>query len=305
MGDFYHKPVLLEECLEGMSIVPDGIYLDLTFGGGGHSKEILKRLNAKGHLFAVDQDADARQNIVEQDNFTFIASNFRHSYRFIDYYAKLGKVDAILADLGVSSHHLDDVSRGFSFRADEPLLDMRMNRSSERSALNIINEYSEEDLANIFYKYGELKQSRRLAKLIVQARLEKSIQTVGELLEIVRPCIKPKEEKKQLSMLFQSIRIEVNDELGALVDMLETTKSMLRVGGRLVVITYHSLEDRIVKNFFKKARLQEIETANIYGQADSDWDLVNRKPIRPSAEELELNPRSRSAKLRIAVLKNH
>ncbi len=300
---FYHTPVLLQECLEAMQVQADGSYVDLTFGGGGHSKEILKALSGEGRLFSVDQDPDARRNIPEgAENFTFIAGNFRHIDRFMDYYGKLGKVDAILADLGVSSHHFDEPERGFSFRSETPLLDMRMNTSSKLSALNVINDYAEEDLANIIYKYGELKQSRQIARRIAQARQEKSIQTIGELLEVVRPCLRPKDEKKQMSMLFQAIRIEVNDELGALEQMLEACRSVLKKGGRLVVITYHSLEDRIVKNFLKASKQGDDLQSQIYGGGKSNWKIITRKPITPSEQELTENPRSRSAKLRVAEL---
>lgn len=295
----YHIPVMLNECLEGMNIQPDGCYIDVTFGGGGHSRAILSRLEPGGQLYSVDQDADAQANISEHSQFTFIASNFRHLDRFMDYYGKLGQVDAVLADLGVSSHHFDDAERGFSFRSSEPLLDMRMNTNSSLSARNIINEYDEERLANIIYEYGELRQSRQIAQRICRARELNRIDTIGELLEVVRPCISPKEEKKQLSMLFQAIRIEVNDELGALNDMLKATTKVLRPGGRLVVMTYHSLEDRIVKNFFKNYGIEEMQS-QIYGSSRGPWKLITRKPIVASAEELMQNPRSRSAKLRIA-----
>ncbi|MDO4691253.1 MAG: 16S rRNA (cytosine(1402)-N(4))-methyltransferase RsmH [Porphyromonadaceae bacterium] len=299
MTQVYHVPVMLEECLDGMNIRPEGCYIDVTFGGGGHSRAILDRLGEEGHLFSVDQDADAMINIAPHPSFTFIASNFRHIDRFMDYYGRLGQVDAILADLGVSSHHFDAQERGFSFRAEEPLLDMRMNARSGLSARDVLNDYEEEQLANIIYNYGELRQSRQIASRICRARGERPISTIGDLLEVVRPCINPKEEKKQLSMLFQALRIEVNDELGALRDMLEACKRVLRPGGRLVVMTYHSLEDRIVKNFFKESGQQDAE-AQIYGAARSPWQMITRKPITPSEEEEALNPRSRSAKLRIA-----
>ncbi len=301
--EHYHTPVLLAECLDAMQLKADGIYVDVTFGGGGHSKAILKTLGEGGHLYSLDQDPDARQNIPKgAEHFTFVATNFRHLGRFMDYYGQQGKVDAVLADLGVSSHHFDDPERGFSFRSETPLLDMRMNTSSKLSALTVINEYEEEDLANIIYKYGELRQSRQIARRIAQARAEKPIQTIGDLLEVVRPCLRPKDEKKQMSMLFQAIRIEVNDELGALEDMLKSCLSVLKKGGRLVVITYHSLEDRIVKNFFKEVGGKDEVQSQIYGGGKTAWKLVTRKPIVPSEEELQANPRSRSAKLRVAEL---
>lgn len=295
----YHIPVMLEECLEGMLLSTDGCYVDLTMGGGGHSKEILKRLGKGGRLYSVDQDADAVGNVPAQEGFTFVASNFRYIDRFMDYYGELGQVDAVLADLGVSSHHFDTPERGFSFRSEEPILDMRMNTRKGRSALELIAEYEEEELARIFYEYGELRQSRQIAKRIVAARGIKPIVTIGDLLEVVRLTINPREEKKQLSMLFQALRIEVNDELAALRDMLEATKRILKPGGRLVVMTYHSLEDRIVKNFLKTAG-EDQGQQQIYGAARSPWRMITRKPICPSREELERNPRSRSAKLRIA-----
>lgn len=294
----YHVPVMLQECLEAMQIAPEGRYIDVTMGGGGHSKEILKRLSPNGHLYSFDQDPDAINNILPQDNFTFIASNFKHIDRFMDYYQALGKVDAVLADLGVSSHHFDTPERGFSFRSEEHLLDMRMNTRKGKSARDIIAEYDEEKLANLFYEYGELRQSRQIAKRIVQARTISPIRTIGELLAVVKPCISPKEEKKQLGMLFQALRIEVNDELSVLRDMLEGCKKVLAPGGRLVIMTYHSLEDRIVKNFFK-ATNNNIQTS-IYGAEPSPWKLITRKPIVPTTEELQRNPRSRSAKLRVA-----
>ena len=294
----YHVPVMLTECLEGMQLSSDGCYIDVTMGGGGHSKEILKQLK-DGRLYSFDQDTDAVNNIEPQKGFTFIASNFRHIARFMDYYGELGQVDAVLADLGVSSHHFDTPERGFSFRSESAALDMRMNTRKGKSAADIIAEYDEEHLAKIFYEYGELRQSRQLAKRIVQARELSPIQTIGDLLQVVKPCINPKEEKKQLGMLFQAIRIEVNDELSVLTEMLEGCKKVLKPHGRLVVMTYHSLEDRIVKNFFK-ASSNDYKNSAIYGVSPSPWKLITRKPIVPSEEELNVNPRSRSAKLRIA-----
>lgn len=295
----YHVPVMLDECLEGMAIRPDGCYVDVTMGGGGHSKAILSRLGKGGRLYSLDQDPDAVGNVPEQEGFTFVASNFRYLDRFMDYYDELGQVDAILADLGVSSHHFDTPERGFSFRAEEPLLDMRMNSRTGRSARDILATYTEEELARILYEYGELRQSRQIAKRLVVARGERPIDTIGDLLEVVRPCINPREEKKQLGMLFQALRIEVNDELGALREMLEASRRVLRKGGRLVVMTYHSLEDRMVKNFFKSTAQTNSE-AQIYGSAPPEWKMITRKPIVPSDAEERSNPRSRSAKLRIA-----
>lgn len=294
----YHVPVMLQECLEGMQLRPEGCYVDVTFGGGGHSRAILKELKGAGMLYSFDQDPDAAARAPQQPCFTFIASNFRHLARFMDYYDRLGQVDAILADLGVSSHHFDAMERGFSFRDETPLLDMRMNNRAGLSARDLLNSYEEEQLADVLYRYGELKQSRSLAKLIVKARSVTPLQTVGDLIAALRPALRPDQEKKLLACIFQALRIEVNGELKALEELLEASLRVLRPGGRLVVMTYHSLEDRIVKNFLKGT--DDSAEAQIYGTARSAWRLVTRKPLVASAEELERNPRSRSAKLRIA-----
>ena len=294
----YHVPVMLQECLEGMQLRPEGCYVDVTFGGGGHSRAILKELQGAGMLYSFDQDPDAAARAPQQPCFTFIASNFRHLARFMDYYDRLGQVDAILADLGVSSHHFDAMERGFSFRDETPLLDMRMNNRAGLSARDLLNSYEEEQLADVLYRYGELKQSRSLAKLIVKARSVAPLQTVGDLIAALRPALRPDQEKKLLACIFQALRIEVNGELKALEELLEASLRVLRPGGRLVVMTYHSLEDRIVKNFLKGT--DDSAEAQIYGTARSAWRLVTRKPLVASTEELERNPRSRSAKLRIA-----
>lgn len=294
----YHVPVMLQECLEGMQLRPEGCYVDVTFGGGGHSRAILKELQGAGMLYSFDQDPDAAARAPQQPCFTFIASNFRHLARFMDYYDRLGQVDAILADLGVSSHHFDAMERGFSFRDETPLLDMRMNNRAGLSARDLLNSYEEEQLADVLYRYGELKQSRSLAKLIVKARSVAPLQTVGDLIAALRPALRPDQEKKLLACIFQALRIEVNGELKALEELLEASLCVLRPGGRLVVMTYHSLEDRIVKNFLKGT--DDSAEAQIYGTARSAWRLITRKPLVASAEELERNPRSRSAKLRIA-----
>lgn len=294
----YHVPVMLQECLEGMQLRPEGCYVDVTFGGGGHSRAILKELQGAGMLYSFDQDPDAAARAPQQPCFTFIASNFRHLDRFMDYYDRLGQVDAILADLGVSSHHFDAMERGFSFRDETPLLDMRMNNRAGLSARDLLNSYEEEQLADVLYRYGELKQSRSLAKLIVKARSVAPLQTVGDLIAALRPALRPDQEKKLLACIFQALRIEVNGELKALEELLEASLRVLRPGGRLVVMTYHSLEDRIVKNFLKGT--DDSAEAQIYGTARSAWRLITRKPLVASAEELERNPRSRSAKLRIA-----
>lgn len=298
----YHIPVMLSECIEAMCIDPEGCYVDVTFGGGGHSAAILSHLGEGGRLYSFDQDPDAMANIRPSEQFTFVAANFRHLARFMDYYGELGAVDAILADLGVSSHHFDDASRGFSFRDEAPLLDMRMNTRSGISAREVINTYEEERLANLLYEYGELRQSRQIARRICEARSARELRSIGDLLAVVRPLVHPKQEKKELSCIFQALRIEVNDELGALREMLEATRLVLRPGGLLVVMTYHSLEDRLVKNFLRSGRADTSPEAQIYGRETPLWQMVSRKPITPSAEEVAHNPRARSAKLRIARL---
>ena len=280
----YHVPVLLQESLEGMAIRPEGVYVDVTFGGGGHSREILRRLGNDGHLYGFDQDADAEKNIPDDPRFTFVRSNFRYLYNFMRYHQEVEKVDALLADLGVSSHHFDDKERGFSFRFDG-LLDMRMNTRAGQTAADVLNTYTEEALANVFYLYGEVKVARKLASMVVTARETKPFAMIEDLLEVLKPFIGRDKEKKFLAQVFQALRIEVNDEMRALREMLMATLKVLKPGGRLVVITYHSLEDRLVKNFL------------------SPFKLVNNKVIVPSAEEVERNPRSRSAKLRIAERK--
>ena len=299
----YHIPVMLGECLEGLRIDPDGCYVDVTFGGGGHSRAIVERLSSKGRLYGFDQDADACRNILQDERFTFVTSNFRYLANFMDYYGEDG-VDGILADLGVSSHHFDEEERGFSFRSESPLLDMRMNARAGRNAAAILNEYDASSLSALFYHYGELKQARRLAASIVHYResLSGGLQTVGQLLEAVRGLISPREEKKQLACIFQALRIEVNDELGALQQMLEAALGCLRSGGRLVVMTYHSLEDRMVKNFLRYGTVKapDEDSLRLYGAPQSPWQQITRKPLTASTKELSDNPRSRSAKLRIA-----
>lgn len=298
----YHVPVLLQESLEGMNITPEGTYVDVTFGGGGHSREILRRLGAEGHLYGFDQDADAEQNIPADSRFTFVRSNFRYLYNFMRYHQVAGEVDGLLADLGVSSHHFDDQERGFSFRFDGDL-DMRMNTRAEKTAADIVNTYTEEVLADVFYLYGELKISRKLAAVIAKSRAVKKITTIGELLEVVKPFIGKDKEKKFLAQVFQALRIEVNDEMRALKEMLQGTLKVLKPEGRLVVITYHSLEDRLVKNFLKTGNFEGKAEKDFFGNVNSPFRLVNTKVIVPTDAEIERNPRSRSAKLRIAELK--
>lgn len=295
----YHVPVLLHECIEGMQVCPDGIYVDVTFGGGGHSREILRRLGAGGRLFGFDQDADAERNIPEDPHFTFVRSNFRYLYNFMRYHHVDGMVDGLLADLGVSSHHFDDKERGFSFRF-EGMLDMRMNTRAGMTAADVLNTYSEEALADVFYLYGELKTARRLAAEIGKKRAEKPFERIVDLLETVKPFIGKDKEKKVLAQAFQALRIEVNDEMRALREMLQGALRVLKPGGRLVVITYHSLEDRLVKNFLKTGNFEGKAEQDFFGNVQSPFRLVNNKVIVPSDEEIERNPRSRSAKLRIA-----
>lgn len=295
----YHVPVLLNESIDGLAIKPDGIYVDVTFGGGGHSREILRRLGPDGHLFSFDQDADAEKNIVDDDRFTFVHSNFRWLANWMRYY-DIEHIDGLLADLGVSSHHFDDAERGFSFRYDAPL-DMRMNREGGKTAADIVNNDTQEQLADIFYLYGELRQSRQIAATIVKARTQKPILTTQDFLQVVDPLFRREKEKKDMARLFQALRIEVNHEMTALSEILTSATRLLAEGGRLSVITYHSLEDRMVKNVMKTGNVNgKAEEDPVYGRKPSPYRLVNNKVIVPSAEEIERNPRSRSAKLRIA-----
>ncbi len=297
----YHVPVLLGESIDGMNLQPDGVYVDVTFGGGGHSKEILRRLEGDAHLYSFDQDEDAEKNIVDDPRFTFVRSNFRYLYNFLRYYDVEG-VDAVLADLGVSSHHFDDSERGFSFRFDGKL-DMRMNKRAGMTAADVVNTYDEERLADIFYLYGELKNSRKLANVLVKARAQKQIVTIGDFLEIVKPLFGREREKKELAKVFQALRIEVNQEMEALKEMLAAATEALKSGGRLVVITYHSLEDCLVKNLMKTGNVEGKMEQDFFGNVQTPYRLVNNKVITASEEEVARNPRSRSAKLRIAEKK--
>ncbi len=296
----YHVPVLLKESVDGLNIGTGGCYVDVTFGGGGHSREILSRLDHQGHLYSFDQDADAEKNAegFEKGKFTFVRSNFRFLKNFLKYYG-VEQIDGLLADLGVSSHHFDDSERGFSFRF-EGKLDMRMNQRAGRTAADVVNTYDEKQLADVFYLYGELKQSRKLAAAIVKARQGKRVETIGDFLEIVKPFFRSEREKKELAKVFQALRIEVNHEMDALRDMLKGATEVLKPGGRLVVITYHSLEDRMVKNLMKTGNVEGKEDKDFFGKVNTPFRLVNRQVIVPSDEELASNPRSRSAKLRIA-----
>ena len=297
MNEMYHVPVLLEESIAGLNIDPDGVYLDLTFGGGGHSREILKRLK-EGCLIGFDQDSDALDNVPDDDRFVFVNHNFRYLRNFMRY-CGYDEADGILADLGVSSHEFDEADRGFSFRFDSEL-DMRMNQRSKLKATDILNSYSEEELTRVFRNYGEVDNVRRLVDLIVKARAEKTINRSEEFLQVIAPCVPKQKEKKYLAQVYQALRIEVNGELEALEEMLQQAELALRPGGRLVIITYHSLEDRIVKNFLKSGNFEGKVEKDFYGHVKRNFELVNRKVIVPSEEEIERNPRARSAKLRIA-----
>ena len=295
----YHVPVMAKESLEALAIQPDGIYVDATFGGGGHSRLILSELGDNGRLLAFDQDEDASQNVPEDDRFTFVQHNFRFLKRFLRLY-QIEKVDGILADLGVSSFQLDQAERGFSYRFDTPL-DMRMNQATGQTAAELLQSASERELVRIFSQYGEVRNSKTLANAIVADRKERPIRTVGDLLGLIEPLIKG-QRLRYLSQVFQALRIEVNDEMGALSDFLEQCKGVLRPGGRLVVITYHSIEDRLVKRFLKTGNIEGEVEKDFYGNINRPFQLVARKAILPGAEELQQNPRSRSAKLRVAAL---
>lgn len=289
--------MLLKESVDGLEIKPDGVYVDVTFGGGGHSREILRRLGAEGHLYSFDQDEDAERNIVSDERFTFVRSNFRYLKNWMRYYG-IEEIDGLLADLGVSSHHFDDESRGFSFRFDAPL-DMRMNKRSGMTAADIVNNYSEEQLSDIFYIYGELKNARRIASAIVKARAGKRIETTSDLLQVLGINEDNGLWKKDAAKLFQALRIEVNHEMDALKEMLNGARDLICEGGRLSVITYHSLEDRLVKNMMKAGNVEGKVKQDFFGRTESPFRQIGGKVIVPDEEEQVRNPRSRSAKLRI------
>ena len=293
----YHVPVLLKESVDGLEIKPDGVYVDVTFGGGGHSREILSRLGAGGRLYSFDQDEDAERNIVSDERFTFVRSNFRYLKNWMRYYG-IEEIDGLLADLGVSSHHFDDETRGFSFRFDAPL-DMRMNKRSGKTAADIVNTYGEEQLSDIFYIYGELKNARRIASAIVKARAEKHIETTSDLLQVLGINEDNGLWKKDAAKLFQALRIEVNHEMDALKEMLNGARDLICEGGRLSVITYHSLEDRLVKNMMKAGNVEGKVKQDFFGRTESPFRQIGGKVIVPDEEEQVRNPRSRSAKLRI------
>ena len=295
----YHVPVLLNESIEALDINPDGIYVDVTFGGGGHSRAILEKLSTRGHLFSFDQDLDAMKNAFQDDRFTFVRSNFMYLKNFLKYYG-VEKIDGLLADLGVSSHQFDDEERGFSFRFNAPL-DMRMNKSTSVSASDVLNTYPESKLTNIFSLYGELSNAKKIAHTIVQKRNDNPIIDTNQLLDIVKPYFMREREKKDLAKLFQALRIEVNNEMLVLRKMLNKTAEVMHSNGKLVVITYHSLEDRIVKNFIKSGNCEGDIQKDFYGNIISPFKALNNKVITPSEIEMNANPRSRSAKMRVAV----
>ena len=294
----YHIPALLNECIEGLDINPNGVYVDATFGGGGHSRAIVNCLGENGHLYSFDQDQDAIANAIDDSRFTFVYSNFAYITNFMRFHG-VKQVDGILADLGVSFHHFDESDRGFSFRFDGTL-DMRMNQRGGKDARWILANNSEEQLAQIFYLYGELKTSRKIANAIVKSRNNKTINTTGELLDIIKPFIKAAQEKKELAQVFQALRIEVNNEIDVLKSFLNQTIKVLKPGGRIVILTYHSLEDRLVKNFFKSGNIEGKVEKDFFGKVNSPFRLINNKVIVASEEEVARNPRARSAKLRIA-----
>ncbi len=295
----YHTPVMLSESIEQMNISGDCLCADLTFGGGGHSREILSHLGKEGHLYGFDQDEDAEKNSPDDKRFTFVRGNFRFLFNFMRYH-EVEELDAILADLGVSGHHFDDETRGFSFRFDADL-DMRMNKRGGQTAADLLNNASEEKLAEIFKLYGELNCSRKIASAVVKRRAAHPFRRVNDLIETAKPFCPPQREKKEMAKVFQALRIEINQEVESLKEMLQQCKELLKPGGRLVVITYHSIEDRIVKNFMKSGNIEGNIEKDFFGRSTSPF--VTQKPIVPTAEELERNPRSRSAKLRVAIKK--
>lgn len=295
----YHIPALLTETINGLEIKPNGTYVDVTFGGGGHSRAILSHLDSDGRLFSFDQDMDAYANRIDDPRFTFIHGNFRFLSNFLRYH-KVTEVDGILADLGVSFHHFDDGERGFSFRYGEGMLDMRMNRDDSLDARKVIAEYDVDALTRMFKLFGELKNARRIAEALVKARSSREIVTIADLLDIVKPFINPRQEKKELAQVFQALRMEVNHEVDALAGFLSQTLKVLKPGGKLAIITYHSIEDRMVKNFMRSGNIDGKVETDFFGRSQTPIRPVNNKVIVPTEEEVERNPRSRSAKLRVA-----
>ena len=294
----YHIPALLSETLKLLDIRPDGTYVDVTFGGGGHSRAIMKALDDNGRLLSFDRDMDAFRNRIDDTRFTFVHSNFRYLENFLRFH-NIDKVDGILADLGVSFHHFDDPERGFSFRNDAPL-DMRMNRKGLRSAADILSDISEADLRTALYAYADLKRPGNVAKAIIAARDSQPIDTTFRLAEVVRKALDPRQEKKEMAQVFQTLRILTNDEMGDLRQFLSSSLKVIRPGGRLAILTYHSVEDRRVKNFMKTGNVEGIETKDFFGKVSTPWKLITRRPVEASPEEVERNPRARSAKLRVA-----
>lgn len=296
----YHIPALLNETINLLDIKPEGIYVDVTFGGGGHSRAIMEKLSANGRLFAFDRDMDAFANRLDDTRFTFVHSNFRYLLNFMRYH-HVEKADGILADLGVSFHHFDEAGRGFSFRNDAPL-DMRMDRKASRSAADILASISEDELHTLLTNYADLKRTGNVVKAVMKARETMPLTTTFQLAEAVRPALDPRQEKKELAQVFQALRIATNDEMEDLRKFLEASTHILRPGGRLAVLTYHSVEDRMVKNFFRTGNTDGREEKDFFGNASTPWKPVTRKPLEASPEEVERNPRSRSAKLRVAEL---
>lgn len=301
MPPIYHIPALLQPTIDGLDIKPEGNYVDATFGGGGHSREIIKHLNAKGHLYAFDQDQDAIVNALNDKRFTFIHANFRYIKNLMMYYG-VEELDGIIADLGVSFHHFDTEQRGFSFRFDGPL-DMRMNQNATIKASDIVNNYTEEQLTNIFRLYGEMNNARQIAKRIVSTRQNQPITTIEQLNNTIAPLCSKDKEKKDYARIYQALRIETNDELGALRQLLDASLQLLRQGGRIAVLTYHSLEDRLVKNFFRSGNFEGKIEKDFYGNPMTPFEVINKKVIVADEQEIDSNPRARSAKLRIAQKK--
>jgi len=297
----YHKPVMLNECIEGLHIHPNGIYVDVTFGGGGHSKAILEQLD-KGKLFAFDQDKDAKANAFDDTRFTLIPENFRHLKNFLKLYG-VKKIDGILADLGVSSHQFDTAERGFSTRFDGPI-DGRMNLNATKTGADILNNYSLEELTRIFRLYGELKNAYKIGQQIIESRSNKTFETIEQLKNSILHLAPRNRENKFFAQVFQALRIEVNEELEALKEMLQQCADIINPGGRLVVMSYHSLEDRIVKNFIRSGNIEGVIHKDFYGKILNDWQAITRKPIVANEKEIEINSRARSARLRIAEKKN-
>ncbi|MBN2766229.1 MAG: 16S rRNA (cytosine(1402)-N(4))-methyltransferase RsmH [Paludibacteraceae bacterium] len=294
----YHIPALLHETIKALEIKPNGVYVDVTFGGGGHSREILNHLDQKGRLISFDQDMDALANIIDDSRFTFVRSNFRYLKNFLKYH-NVEKVDGILADLGVSSHHFDEEERGFSFRFDGPL-DMRMNTRSQTTAATILNNYSEEKLADVFYLYGELHNSRKIARTIAMQRQKAEIRSIFQFIEILKPFFFREKEKKDMARVFQALRIEVNKEMEVLRTLLTQSTELLNENGRIAILTYHSLEDRLVKNYFKTGNFEGKQEKDFFGNVIAPLKQINNKVIVATEEEVEQNPRARSAKLRVA-----